>query len=207
MAGTSCVFDVSGLEEITAHREGVAGKFFIYALTASSENEIRYIGKAKNPWKRLLQHRSLSNNRCASRHVTNWLRSLILAGDAPRMFVLEECVDWEAAEGRWIDLARKSGLRLTNLADGGNSLAHAARAKKASAYTGWTPIQKVIQNARRLERDARRLGFDDIADRSLERLARIEQSLRAAYSREGKRSATNRINKKLEERRPDLFAG
>ena len=206
MAGGSYDFDVSRMEEITKPIESEEGNFFIYALTSSSSNEIRYIGKAKNPWKRLLQHRSLSNNRSISRHVTNWLRGIILTKDAPRMFILEKCADWENAECRWIDLARQSGVPLTNLADGGNSLSHAARAKKASAYTGWTPIQKVIQNARRLERDARRLGFDDIADRSLERLARIEMSLRAAYSREGKSSATNRINKKLEERRPDLFA-
>lgn len=206
MAGGSYDFDVSRMEEITKPIESEEGNFFIYALTSSSSNEIRYIGKAKNPWKRLLQHRSLSNNRSISRHVTNWLRGIILTKDAPRMFVLEKCADWENAECRWIDLARQSGVPLTNLADGGNSPSHAARAKKASAYTGWTPIQKVIQNARRLERDARRLGFDDIADRSLERLARIEMSLRAAYSREGKSSATNRINKKLEERRPDLFA-
>lgn len=206
MAGGSYDFDVSRMEEITKPIESEEGNFFIYALTSSSSNEIRYIGKAKNPWKRLLQHRSLSNNRSISRHVTNWLRGIILTKDAPRMFILEKCADWEDAECRWIDLARQSGVPLTNLADGGNSLSHAARAKKVSAYTGWTPIQKVIQNARRLERDARRLGFDDIADRSLERLVRIEMSLRAAYSREGKSSATNRINKKLEERRPDLFA-
>ncbi|MCP1202264.1 GIY-YIG nuclease family protein [Acetobacter oryzoeni] len=206
MAGEYRDFDVSGLEEIIAPSKSEAGRFFIYALTSSSCEEIRYIGKAKNPWKRLLQHRSLSNNRSISRHVTNWLRGLILEKDMPRMFVLEKCLDWEEAESRWIDLARRAGLRLTNLADGGNSLAHALRAKKTSAYNGWTPIQKIIQKERRLERDMRRLGLDDIANRSLERLARIERALQAAYSREGRRSATDRVNKMLEKRRPDLFA-
>lgn len=106
-------------------------KVAIYALKCPVSGEVRYIGKANNPRKRLLSHMRDAKSRKTP--VYSWLRSLPAP---PVMEVLEwvEPEGWAEAERRLIALHRLGG-RLLNLADGGDApkptkeqLGNAARA-------------------------------------------------------------------------------
>lgn len=88
---------------------------FIYGLYDPRTNELRYIGKANHPQRRLAGH--LRECRRRRTPVYDWMRSL----DAtPIMLVIEHAADWREAEGRLIAAERAKGTRLLNLADGGD---------------------------------------------------------------------------------------
>jgi group I intron endonuclease len=77
-------------------------KAFIYALIDPKNNEVRYIGKANNPKKRLTQHLLISKNK--KTHRDNWLQSLLAADLKPILVILEECQDnWAEREQYYID--------------------------------------------------------------------------------------------------------
>lgn len=85
----------------------------IYGLFDRDGN-LRYIGKANDPAKRLKGHM-----REVRRHTPlyDWLAK----HGRPEMRVLEaDCEDWREAERRLISEARVRGERLLNLADGGD---------------------------------------------------------------------------------------
>lgn len=102
----------------------------IYGLW-EHEGDIRYIGKAIDPGRRLMQHvKEVDRGRMTK--VKAWLKSLAARDAEPRMTVLEWCPveDWEQRERFYIKLLRKNGARLTNIAEGGNEPVcdHATRA-------------------------------------------------------------------------------
>ena len=86
----------------------------IYGLTDPETGELRYIGKAADPEKRLRGHM-----REMRRHTPLycWLRKV----GKPGLVILEaDCGDWAEAERRLIAGARARGDRLLNIADGGD---------------------------------------------------------------------------------------
>lgn len=86
----------------------------IYGLYDATGN-LRYIGKANDPAKRLAGH--MRDCRTRDTPVYRWIRK----NGRPRMEVLEaECVDWREAERRSIAEARARGDKLLNVADGGD---------------------------------------------------------------------------------------
>lgn len=99
----------------------------IYALVDPRNNEVRYVGKAKNPKLRYASHKCVTGNS----YRANWIRSLQLCGYNPEMVILEETVDWVESELFWIDYLRSLGARLTNLSKGGES-----------GPVGWSPTQE-----------------------------------------------------------------
>lgn len=90
---------------------------FIYALKCPDSGEIRYIGKANNPEKRLKSH--IRDSVRGRRPVHAWVRSLVNAGSIPVMDVLREVSDWETEEAKEIASHRLGGARLLNIAKGG----------------------------------------------------------------------------------------
>jgi hypothetical protein len=93
---------------------------FIYALLDPDTDEVRYIGKADNPNKRLRRH--LGFFEPTATYKQNWLKSLISKQQQPSIKILEEVdkEDWQDAERKWIKHYREQGARLTNKASGGN---------------------------------------------------------------------------------------
>lgn len=113
---------------------------FIYVLNDPRTNQIRYVGKADNPYRRWEEHcRPVKNQTYKSRWVDE-LRELRMT---PELEILEEVPydQWEEIEREYIRVFRMIGIRLTNTSEGGDgrvgtplSLEH--RKKISVALTG-----------------------------------------------------------------------
>lgn len=95
----------------------------IYGLVDPRDLCLRYVGKSKNPTKRLRSH--LKEKGSTRKH--RWLDQLRSLGIAPNMVVLESCdeANWQDRETRWIAFFKQpewSGDRLCNHTDGGEGL-------------------------------------------------------------------------------------
>lgn len=90
----------------------------IYGLVCPRTNQIRYIGKAKCASKRLKAH--LRELRRSKSPVYCWIDSLRKEGLSPAMVVLCVSWDWRSTERTLIQQGREDGLRLLNVADGGD---------------------------------------------------------------------------------------
>lgn len=92
---------------------------FIYTLADPDTLEVRYVGKANDPAKRLRNH--LSHCSIGRTYSARWLCKLVDEGKKPVLQVLEE-VDtevWPERECYWIAHFNGQGMRLTNTASGG----------------------------------------------------------------------------------------
>jgi GIY-YIG catalytic domain len=92
---------------------------FIYALCDPQSGEIRYIGKADDVAKRLKGH---LRERRRDFPLYRWIAKLRRRGGVPAVVVLEECSpdSWQPAERQWIRECRQRGVRLLNVANGGD---------------------------------------------------------------------------------------
>ena len=93
---------------------------YIYALRDPITHQMRYVGKTTNPKRRWYDHIHLRATDHSYR--ANWIRSLLAAGNSPKMMLLETLADhddWELREQRWIKTLRAYHLPMTNLAIGG----------------------------------------------------------------------------------------
>ena len=152
----------------------------IYALCCPITGAIRYIGKAKDPSKRLVGH--LRDSLRKQTPVYRWMRKL---GQAPEMRVLMLAWDWRGAERQLIAQARADGERLLNIADGGDEpfCSTEQRAKNGKA------------NAAAIHSDAKRKRFWSL-------LQRLGVGLNKGYVSE----ETKAKMRAAAARRPDLFA-
>jgi len=93
---------------------------FIYTLADPDTNEIRYIGKANNPKRRIFDHIKESNGISKS-HRISWIKSLLKQNKKPIIEILDEVpVDnWEFWEMYWISQFKAWGFNLTNMTPGG----------------------------------------------------------------------------------------
>lgn len=96
---------------------------FIYALCDPTTGEVRYIGKADNPKRRMICH-SWDARRGLKTHKARWISSLRASERVPAVEILQEVSSsgWQDAERYWIKLARMAGVRLTNTTPGGDGL-------------------------------------------------------------------------------------
>lgn len=95
----------------------------IYGLYCPVAKCIRYIGKAKNPGKRFLQHLMNAKTRPFHHHLSNWIRKIKTQGFDPELRVLlvvPDGEDWENAEQTYIKQYREAGHLLTNMTSGGD---------------------------------------------------------------------------------------
>jgi hypothetical protein len=91
----------------------------IYALCDPVSDEVRYIGKANDPAKRLITH--LSDSKRRKTPVYDWINKLKLENSIPTMRVLASSVkDWRELEPLLIKQYIDDGARLLNLAEGGD---------------------------------------------------------------------------------------
>jgi predicted GIY-YIG superfamily endonuclease len=95
-------------------------KIYIYALHCPKSDEIRYIGKSKNPEKRLKEHIGGKKKY----PVSLWSISLLKQGLCPKMTIISEVdeKDWESEEIKQIQLHKDMGCNLLNIALGGSQV-------------------------------------------------------------------------------------
>lgn len=104
----------------------------IYALCDPDTAEVRYIGKANDPAGRLRSH--IRDCRRRKTPVYDWISKLLSAGKAPEMFVVRhECANWQGEERHLIAKARAFGMRLLNVADGGDEPHCPTEVRRANA--------------------------------------------------------------------------
>lgn len=102
--------------------------WFIYGL-ADVSGRIRYVGYSMDANKRYLAH--MKKARGALRlPVYDWIRSVVAAGELPRLVVLEtgSGEGWKVAERAWIAYFGRANL--LNMTDGGDASSITADARK-----------------------------------------------------------------------------
>ena len=94
---------------------------FIYCLICPKTNILKYIGKSKDPIKRLRSHLS-KNNLVESTKKNNWLVSLLRENLIPIMEIIDEVPEKEIDywEKFYIELFKSYGLDLLNGTEGGD---------------------------------------------------------------------------------------
>ena len=93
-------------------------KNYIYILQDPITNEVRYVGKSKNPHRRYLSH--LWQKPKVKYHSYYWIQSLLKKGLKPTMTVIDEIDrEWEWLEKYWIEQFKCWGFNLTNITFGG----------------------------------------------------------------------------------------
>ncbi len=92
---------------------------FIYALLDPRTGEIRYVGKANDPKKRLVDH--LRQCKFGESHRVHWLRQLLANGVGPLLEVVDEVSqsEWAAAECAYVTFYKEQGCNLVNSTPGG----------------------------------------------------------------------------------------
>lgn len=116
----------------------------IYGLTEPNGGELRYVGKATSGTVRRLRQHLTPSAMARGSHRANWVRSLVMRGLKPEIFVIESCAtkeDLNEAERHHIAQFRSLGCRLTNASGGGESggdfiRTPAMRAKVSAANKG-----------------------------------------------------------------------
>lgn len=106
---------------------------FIYTLSDPISGEIRYIGKANNPKKRVLDH--IKEGKTINKsHKISWVKSLLNKGLFPIVEILDEVPisEWEFWEQYWISQFKAWNFNLTNISPGGynNNYKRSIRTKK-----------------------------------------------------------------------------
>lgn len=97
-------------------------KCYIYTLTDPNTNQVRYVGKAKNPKDRYSNH--INKSRDKNTHKRNWINKLRKTNQKPLLEIIEETTDdnWKEREKHWIKYYLNSGNKLVNYTEGGDGL-------------------------------------------------------------------------------------
>lgn len=95
---------------------------FIYALCCPMTGELRYIGKADNPAKRLRDH--LCECKRETNRKANWIRSLTAKGLTPILEIIDEVeqTEWQSVEAAYIMFFKDEGCNLVNGSPGGDGV-------------------------------------------------------------------------------------
>jgi hypothetical protein len=154
----------------------------IYGLHCPKTGDLRYIGKAVNSRKRLASH--LRDARRRHTPLYEWINALSRDGLAPVMKVLCQTWDWPATERAIIAQERESGIRLLNVAAGGNE-PHCSTAVRA---------ENGRNNARAVHSDPLR-----------RRVWQLRQQLGVALKKGHLNEQTKEKMRIAARKRPDLF--
>lgn len=126
--------------------------WIVYGLVDPRSKEVRYVGWTSNIRRRMREHCCPKDRERA--YKDNWLRELKTSGLSPICITLEtgNGDGYGEAEKHWIAKYRDSGVRLTNITDGGDgATGHIksieTRLKLSSALKGRPRPREVIERA------------------------------------------------------------
>lgn len=100
-------------------------KTFIYGLICPFSQELRYIGKANNPTRRVKDH--MYDSRGHDLNKALWFRKMRHHNVKPILEIIEEVImdEWQQAEEFWISYYTYIGANLLNTRAGGNGTSEA----------------------------------------------------------------------------------
>ena len=95
-------------------------KTYIYILSEPSTNQIRYVGKTKDPKRRFKRH--ISERFIHDSYKDRWVRKMVENGELPEITVIDtvEDVEWVFWEKFYISYFKFIGCNLTNGTEGGD---------------------------------------------------------------------------------------
>ena len=95
---------------------------YIYTLEHPITEEIRYVGKTRNPKMRFRNHCNKLHNEKS--HKRNWINKLKKEGLKPKMKILDEVLEseWKFWERFWINQLKQWNFNLVNHTSGGDGL-------------------------------------------------------------------------------------
>jgi hypothetical protein len=139
------------------HEDNRAG--VIYAICDPRNGAIRYIGKARDFFKRQGQHLGeLEKGEHGNPYLQRWFNKLKREGREPGFRVLQECLPFtlNACEVEWIARGRRKGWKLCNIGEGGDGgpLAEQTKARlREISKAKWAdPIYRKNHEASRVRR-------------------------------------------------------
>lgn len=129
----------------------------IYALRCPIANDIRYIGKTKNPNTRLAAHIKKAQLMQTDHHCARWIRQLLALGLAPTLEIVQTVQageDWREVEAHCIAEYRDAGNQLTNMTAGGDGFHDVhpdVLKKRGKATSAYLRLHKAEHTARMQE--------------------------------------------------------
>lgn len=191
-------------------------KTFIYALCDPNTGEIRYVGKANNPERRLTCH--LCDRKKS--HKQRWIASLKRLGLIPSIKILAEIPrqGWEWVEKAHIRKLREMGYRLTNLTAGGDGVegrkvSQETRAKLRACFLGKPRSSetkaKISKALAGQKHSPKRCAQKSSAMKGMKRSVEFCAAVRAGLTAEviERRSAKNRGQKRTAAQRRRISLG
>ncbi len=153
---------------------------YIYALRCPETNEVRYIGKAKDPHSRLGGHIRSAGLR--NRPLGNWIASLLKRGKRPSMTIEASCIgDWRPVEVAMIAQYRELTGNMLNVADGGDHVPMTVEQRRENSRSMATKFVK---------------GTDDYWARgALKAIGETAKSMEGIWSAEKMATYMNAANK------------
>lgn len=96
-------------------------KIYIYGLVDPETNQLRYIGKSKNPESRYRKH--LQDSKKKITYKDKWIYHVLFKQKKPELIILDFTLndDWEEIEKFYIAYFKFIGAKLTNLTEGGDN--------------------------------------------------------------------------------------
>lgn len=176
-------------------------KVYIYRMIDPSTGEPRYVGKAKNPKRRLMQH-ILETQKGNMTPCKAWVQSLLNDGKRPLMEIIEVCSDddWRERERFQIALHRSKFPGLKNLADGGDEPFCSKSVRSSNAFilnkSSSAPINAILRVLGKAKRKAVDSGRGERAAHFAKVMDLVASStgvLRDRYIEYGKKFTTARI--------------
>lgn len=181
-------------------------KTYIYALIDPRTQEVRYIGKANNPFDRLKGH---LGEKKSNTHKYHWIETLKTELIVPILQILEVCdkVAWQEKEIYWIKFFKSIGSNLTNSTDGGDGYTEMSKEvrEKISKLNRLNKGRKFSEERNRKIGEKTRIRFSnpEYRKRMGEIQKRIQQDpefkKRKSESHKGKHNYSEEVKKKIGE--------
>jgi hypothetical protein len=117
-------------------------------VAVSEQDNVRYVGRAKNPDGRLRNHLSFAK-KGRKEHVYNWINKVKDSGDDVQLIIIENDLTWEESAEReihYIALYRSLGFDLTNMTSGGDGRPGYAISKETREKIGNYHRGKVLSD-------------------------------------------------------------
>lgn len=139
----------------------------IYVLHCPIAGTVRYVGKTKNPAKRLKSHVSAARTNAYKHHTSAWIRKLLSVGLEPVLEIVQTLQDgesWQEAEKTLIAAGAAKGWKLTNSTTGGEGLDYICPEAAAAYKANLSAAMSKLWNLPERKEEARQRSLAAWAD-------------------------------------------